>query len=573
VEALGRVDVVCFDKTGTLSQNRLRVTRVAAAAGYTDREVLAHALAATAPANGGRHEHATDGAIAAAAQHLSGGPPAVAHLPFRSGRAFSVSLHGRQLSLKGAPEVLLASCADTSAVQGQVSSMAAAGLRVIAVARRELSAADAQRAAQDPDALAEACRRGVKCIGLLGLSDTARPDAPAVLSGLAQRGIGVRLITGDHPVTAAAIAAELGISVDAEAVISGAQWEAMSRRQQQRAVCDRVVFARMSPENKVQIVETLQRLGQVCAMVGDGANDAAAIRAATVGIGVAARGSDPARTAADVMLLDGRISALLDAFDEGRQLWRRVQAAVAVLLGGNAGEVAFAVAGTALTGRSPLNTRQLLLVNMLTDALPAAALAVSAPSGAPRADGRGLDQAALWRMVAVRGTTTAGAATTAWALARLTGRRRRASTVALVALVATQLGQTLIDSRSPLVIATAAGSLGVLGAAISTPGLSQLLGSTPLGPLGWSQALSTAAAATTVAAIVPRVVRARSAQSSASITPVRTSTAYTSRNGTANSVASAPVNGSPRTSAPVVTPVDGADIKFPNSEHAMTGRR
>ena len=434
----------------------------------------------------------------------------------------------------------------------QVSSMAGAGLRVIAVARRHLSNADARRALEDPDALVDLSRHGLECLGLLGLSDTARPDACAVLSKLAQRGIGVRLITGDHPVTAAAIAGELGISVDGEAVISGSQWDAMSRRQQERAVGDRVVFARMSPENKVQIVETLQRLGQVCAMVGDGANDAAAIRAATAGIGVAARGSDPARTAADVMLLDGRISALIDALDEGRQLWRRVQAAVAVLLGGNAGEVAFAITGTALTGRAPLNTRQLLLVNMFTDALPAAALAVSAPSGEHHA-GRGPDQAALWRTVAVRGTTTAGAATVAWVLARLTGRRRRASTVALVALVATQLGQTLIDSRSPLVIATAAGSLGVLGAVISTPGLSQLLGSTPLGPLGWSQALSTAAAATTVAAIVPRVVRGRPVQSSASITPARISTAYSSRNGTASSVASAPVNGSPRTSALVVT--------------------
>ena len=93
----------------------------------------------------------------------------------------------------------------------------------------------------------------------------------------------------------------------------------------------------------MQIVQTLERTGLVCAMVGDGANDAAAIRAATVGIGVASRGSDPARTAADVMLLDGRIGSLLDALDEGRQLWRRVQAAVAVLLGGNAGEVAFAI--------------------------------------------------------------------------------------------------------------------------------------------------------------------------------------------------------------------------------------
>jgi cation-transporting P-type ATPase I len=310
----------------------------------------------------------------------------------------------------------------------------------------------------------------------------------------------------------------------------------------------------MSPENKVQIVETLQRTGQVCAMVGDGANDAAAIRAATVGIGVAARGSDPARTAADVMLLDGQISALLDALDEGRQLWRRVQAAVAVLLGGNAGEVAFAIAGTALTGRAPLNTRQLLLVNMLTDALPAAALAVSPPSARRRHAGRGPDQAALWRTVAMRGTTTAGAASTAWVWARLTGRRRRASTVALVALVATQLGQTLIDSHSPLVIATAAGSLGVLGAAISTPGVSQLLGSTPLGPVGWSQALSTAAAATAVAAIAPRVMSARSSQSSASMIPARNSSAYSSRNGTASTAAKAPVNGSlPVSTGRVVT--------------------
>lgn len=112
----------------------------------------------------------------------------------------------------------------------------------------------------------------------------------------------------------------------------------------------------------------------------------------------------------------------------------------------------------------------MLLVNILTDALPAAALAVSPPRADLRYTGRGPDRAALWRTVAVRGATTASAATAAWVLARLTGRRRRASTVALVALVATQLGQTLIDSHSPLVVGTAAGSLLVLGALISTPG-------------------------------------------------------------------------------------------------------
>ena len=114
----------------------------------------------------------------------------------------------------------------------------------------------------------------------------------------------------------------------------------MSADERDEAVAVRLVFARMSPEHKIDVVQTLERIGLVTAMVGDGANDAAAIRAASVGIGVAARGSDPARTAADVMLLDGRIEALLDALDEGEQLWRRVQSAVSMLLGGNAGEVA-----------------------------------------------------------------------------------------------------------------------------------------------------------------------------------------------------------------------------------------
>jgi H+-transporting ATPase len=286
-------------------------------------------------------------------------------------------------------------------------------------------------------------------------------------------------------------------------------------------------------------------------MVGDGANDAAAIRAATVGIGVAARGSDPARTAADVMLLDGRVSALLDALEEGRKLWLRVQSAVCVLLGGNAGEVAFAIIGSAITGRSPLNTRQLLVVNMLTDALPAAALAVSEPNGHTNSAGRGLDQSALWRTIGVRGATTAAGATLAWTLASFTGRPRRASTVALVALVATQLGQTLLDSRSRLVVVTAIGSLAALAALVSIPGVSQLLGNTPLGPVGWAQALGSAAAATFAAYAISRVLGQRGAaaasdagQSAISTMPVRQSTAYRSRNGTVNTRATTSVNGS-----------------------------
>lgn len=507
IEALGRVDVVCFDKTGTLSENRLRVAHVHPIAGHSRAEVLRYAAHATPPAsNGGHHIHATDGAIITAARAEAGTSESMAahepdlHLPFRSGRSFSASVSGAELTVKGAPEVVAARAAPAATdVTATVAQLAAKGLRVIAVAHRQLSPAEVQAVAENPDdAIETLCTGGLTLIGFLGLSDTPRAEAAGLLAALPERQVDIRLITGDHPITAAAIAEELGMPVTAEQVITGSEWEALSRKGQERAVGERVVFARMSPENKVQIVQTLERTGRICAMVGDGANDAAAIRAATVGIGVVSHGSDPARTAADVVLVDGRIEALLQAIDEGRQLWQRVQAAVSVLLGGNAGEVAFAIIGSAITGRSPLNTRQLLLVNMLTDALPAAALAVSTPSGRLQlSEGRGPDERALWRAVGVRGATTALAATTAWAMASVTGLPQRASTVALVALVAAQLGQTLLYSHDPLVVLTAGGSLAVMGTLISIPGVSQLVGCTPLGPIGWAQGLG-AAAVTTV---------------------------------------------------------------------------
>ncbi len=506
VEALGRIDVVCFDKTGTLSENRLRVSQVHPAAGHSRDDVLRYAASAAPDANGGLQIHATDRAIIEAAKSLDApAAEADAHLPFRSGRSFSASVFGDVLTVKGAPEVVLAACNDIEPeIDATVRGLAAEGLRVIAVARRLLTPQQAQLVAEDEDTIADLAGGELSLTGFLGLSDTPRAEAPALLAALTEREVGIRLITGDHPITAAAIAREMGMSVAVDQVISGAEWDAMSRKDQERAVTERVIFARMSPENKVQVVQTLERAGKVCAMVGDGANDAAAIRAATVGIGVVARGSDSSSVAADVVLLDARIEALLNAIDEGRELWRRVQAAVSVLLGGNAGEVAFAIIGSAITGDSPLNTRQLLLVNIFTDALPAAALAVSKPTGPVQTEGRGPDQQALWQAVAIRGATTAAAATAAWTMAGFTGRPQRASTVALVALVSAQLGQTLLDSRTPLVVLTAGGSLAVMGTLISIPGVSQLLGCTPLGPLAWAQALGSAGVATGAVAVATR---------------------------------------------------------------------
>ncbi len=323
VEALGRVDVVCFDKTGTLSENRLRVAQVHPVADYSREDVLRFAAHAAPDANGGPQVHATDRAIieAALAVDASNGSRATeadAHLPFRSGRSFSASVSDDELTVKGAPEVVLAACRDAGPdIEGTVRQLAAEGLRVIAVARRRLSPQQAKLVADDEDAIADLADDELSLAGFLGLSDTPRAEAPALLKAISERDVGIRLITGDHPITATAIAREMGLPVTAEEVISGAEWDALSRKDQERAVTERVIFARMSPENKVQVVQTLERAGKVCAMVGDGSNDAAAIRAATVGLAVVARGSDPASIAADVVLVDGRIEALLELHRRG----------------------------------------------------------------------------------------------------------------------------------------------------------------------------------------------------------------------------------------------------------------
>lgn len=515
IEALARLNVVCFDKTGTLSENRLRVKSVHPMAGYTLAQVLDAAVSTSYARHTHRVDHATDDAITQAADDPQlrgdGLPPAPrrsrdAFLPFQSsGRPFAAALVGTRLTIKGSPEALSSALRhDDQPLAQQVDEMAANGLRVLAVAERELTPHQAAAAAANPGYLESVCTSGLTPVGLIGLADTPRPTARALLQSLSERDIAVRLITGDHPCTARVIAQELGIDVSADQVITGSDWEALSADQRAQTVKSHVVFARMTPEDKIDVVQTLERAGLVTAMVGDGVNDAAAIRAASVGIGVAARGSDAARSAADVVLLDERIEALLDALDEGRQLWQRVHSAVSMLLGGNLGEACFATMTALLTGRSVLNARQMLLVNMLTDALPAAALAVSPQAGKADED---RDEAAMWRAIGIRGAATTIGATLAWTMASATGMPQRAATVGLIALVSTQLAQTLIDSQAPMVVLTSVGSLGVLVVVVSTPGLSQLFGCTPVDPLAWSQALLGAAVASALPAIAPRLLR------------------------------------------------------------------
>jgi cation-transporting ATPase I len=269
----------------------------------------------------------------------------------------------------------------------------------------------------------------------------------------------------------------------------------------------------VSPEQKLQIIQALQQGGRVVAMAGDGANDAAAIRMADVGIGMAAKGSTSARSAADLVFTEPDISLVLDSLVEGRAMWRRVRDAVAVLVGGNVGEVLFTLLGTALAGHAPISTRQFLVVNMFTDLLPSMALAL-APTPADPEERTSLLKAGppslggpLLRDIGIRGAVTSLGALTAWQLGRIGGTRRRSGTIALASLVGAELGQTLLlGGRDPLVLATGLGSAAMLAAIIQTPGVSQFFDCTPLDPFAWTVVLGCSAGATLASAVVPRLV-------------------------------------------------------------------
>ena len=283
------------------------------------------------------------------------------------------------LTVKGAPEVVLRRCTDAGDAEERVRALAAEGLRVLAVADRGVDGR--------PDDL-DAAASGLTLRGLVGLSDTGGPRPaprsstsapPASRAGRDRGPSGDR--RGDRRPGRRARCGpggDLRPAGPASDEAGGSGWSPTRR-------CSRGPH----PEQKVLLVGALRRGGATLAMTGDGVNDAAAIRLADVGVGVAGADSPAARRSADVVITALDLTRLVDAVGEGRAMWSRVRDAVAVLVGGNASEVTFTVLGTALGGRAPLNTRQLLLVNLLTDMFPALAVAVAAPKGAPAEDGDG----------------------------------------------------------------------------------------------------------------------------------------------------------------------------------------
>jgi cation-transporting ATPase I len=319
------------------------------------------------------------------------------------------------------------------------------------------------------------------------------------------------MITGDHPSTAEAIAAELDL-LGGATVLTGAELTALSDEALDARISSISVFARVTPSQKVRVVRALQRAGRVVAMVGDGANDAPAIRLANVGIAIGEQSTAAARGAADVVLTDERIETLADAIVEGRAMWASVRDAVSILVGGNLGEIGFSLAAGVIHGKSPLNARQLLLVNLLTDVAPAMAIALRPPTHATLESlaKEGPDASLgepLNRDIAARAVVTALGAGSAWLVAKAMGSDERAATVGLLALVGTQLGQTITSGGlTRPVITTSIGSVAALAGIVQTPGVSHFFGCRPLGPIGWATAMGASAAATTAAIVFPQLV-------------------------------------------------------------------
>lgn len=535
LETLGRVNVLAVDKTGTMTEGRQELVAISSsgealgldALDAEGRHVLAVAKASGAQARAAHAVDSIDVAIASAARRLGVVAPArfrpMAELSFDANRRLSAVLGavdgGTLLALKGSVDAVLPSCdraldgspmteAAREAVRQRELTLASSGLRVLAVAERTgTGAVPIGATTVKPEELA-----GARFLGLLAFRDPIRREAPGLVRDLGRAGIHLVMITGDHPKTARAIAEELGLLPGGD-VVTGADLDALGDDELAVRSLAVSVVARATPSQKVRFVRALQKAGRCVAMAGDGTNDAPAIRIADVGIALGARATAAARASADIVLTDERLGTVVRAVAEGRALWEAVKDAVSILIGGNLGEIGFTLGAGLLDGRPPLNARQLLLVNLLTDVAPAMAIAIRAPDEETlsRLSEVGPDASlgrALYKDIALRSALTASSAGGAWLVGRLTGTAARARTIGMVALVGSQLGQTLAAGHGTRpVLWTCLGSAAVLAGIVQLPGVSQFFGCTPLGPVGWATALGASAFATTVSIVVPKLGR------------------------------------------------------------------
>jgi magnesium-transporting ATPase (P-type) len=570
VETLGSTTVVCTDKTGTLTRNEMAVVVVwtpqgevrlhgegyaptARVEGPDAAVEAARALAVGARWSSQGYARALDGdwvavgdpmeaAIDACARRL--GPPAAVEadssraagpaddppeqptrsIGFSAERRRSSAVVGRSLFVKGAPEVVLPRCRAVGDAATALDRLTGAGLRVLAVARRDLGELAADATTVAPEVLEER----LELMGLLALEDPPRDEVPVAVAACRSAGVHLVMITGDHPATAAAIAREIGLADAHGVVVTGDQLPDAEAELAELLDHDGVVVSRATPEHKLRIARALQSRGHVVAMTGDGVNDGPALREADIGVAMGRSGTDVARGAADLVLLDDDFSTIVAAIEEGRATFTNIRRFLTYHLTDNVAELAPFVIWGLSGGRVPLaiGVLQVLCLDIVTDLLPALALGAEPPSPGllqRTLEGRHLIDAALLRRVfGVLGPTEAVVEMLAFGVGLLaTGWRPGAvvpSGTALyaasgAAFAAVVLGQTAnaqacrSATRPPrrlgwwsnrLLVAALGVQLALLGVMLWAGPLARLLGQAPPAP----------AAAVVAVAAIPAVLAA-----------------------------------------------------------------
>ncbi len=402
VETLGAVSVVCSDKTGTLTRNRMTVEQcyepgsgVCGVGGELSEEFLKGMVLCNDAELAGRLGDPTELALLdCGAQYgyekadLERYAPRIGELSFDSDRKMMTTLHrgpqGKSVSYtKGAPDVVLGRCtyirtgtgevritsAHRKAVEQAIEEMAAGALRTLAVAMYRGGA--------------EPVEEQLIFLGLVGMRDPVRSEAVDAVKTFRRAGVKTVMITGDHVDTAFAIAGQLGIAERAEQCMTGDQLQRLSDRELAGQLRDRniTVFARVSPAQKVRIVKGFKKLGEIVAMTGDGVNDAPSLKSADIGIAMGKNGTDVAKQASDMILVDDNFATIERAIEEGRSVYENIRKSVIFLLSSNMGEILTMFTAVLFGLASPLKSSHILWVNLITDSLPALALGIDKNDG------------------------------------------------------------------------------------------------------------------------------------------------------------------------------------------------